>query len=282
MDDAIVIGAGGMLGRAVCAELEGRGVGFVRLDFPSFDLASEAQVRGLAGQKPSLVINCAAWTDVDGAEEREPEATLLNGKAVGWLADACAECGATLVHYSTDYVFSGDSQEPYRIDHPRDPVNAYGRSKAAGEEALERSHASWILARTSWLYAPWGKNFVLTMRQLLSERDGLKVVDDQLGRPSSAVQVARRSIELATRGDRGVFHLCDSGECTWHGFASEIGMIIGSGASIEPCSTDAFPRPAKRPAYSVMDLSRADALLGPAQHWHDSLREALAAASAMA
>ena len=149
------------------------------------------------------VVNCAAYTLVDAAEEHEALANEVNGHAVGRMAERCKAVGAKLLHYSTDYVFDGTATTPYRTDHPRNPVNAYGRSKALGEELIERSGVEHLLVRSSWLYAPWAKNFVLTIRELAKARDSLRVVDDQRGRPTDSRRLAEVSLALAEQGSRG-------------------------------------------------------------------------------
>lgn len=275
MPRAIVIGADGMLGRAIVAACAGRAIETVTPTREALNLADPKSMDCIETERPDWVVNCAAWTDVDGAEADEPGANKLNADAVGELASRCRDAGSVLVHYSTDYVFSGEAQSPYSIDEPRAPLNAYGRSKALGEVALEQSGAAYLLARTSWLYAPWGKNFVLTMRSLMKDRDELRVVDDQLGRPSSAEQVARRTLDLLEAEHRGTVHLCDGGQCTWHAFAAEIASQIGAATRIEPCSSDEYPRPAKRPAYSVLDLDSTDRVIGAPNDWKDELRGVL-------
>ncbi len=269
----ILLGSGGMLAHAVEKRLDALGIPCLALNAQACDITSDASVNDLP--PANLVINCAAWTDVDGAEDHEAEATEVNGHAVGRIADWCRRRDATLVHFSTDYVFNGVATDPWPIDAPREPVNAYGRSKLVGEQQLEASGASHLLIRTSWLYAPWGNNFVLTMRRLLAERDELRVVADQTGRPTSAEQLTERSIDLAHAGVRGTFHICDEGTCTWHEFASEINDITGLDARVTPCTTDEFPRPAKRPAWSVLDLNDANRIMGPARHWKDELRRVI-------
>lgn len=287
MQRTLVIGAAGMLGRAVTRDLHTQGRPFDAVDFvPSeadgigrFDLCAPDDLAPIASGTWGTVINCAAWTDVDGAEDREADATRLNGDAVGALANACREGGAVCVHYSTDYVFDGNGTAPYATDHPISPINAYGRSKAVGERLLAESGAAHILIRTSWLYGPWGKNFVLTMRSLMESRDQLKVVDDQRGRPTSVEQLARTTRALIDADARGVFHASDGGECTWHGFASAIRDAIGASTAIDPCTTDEFPRPAARPGYSVLDLSGTVAIAGEPTAWQDELVRVLDAAS---
>lgn len=273
----LIVGSGGMLGRAFTALLAREGLEFSAIDLPEIDLTDVDSVEGAL--KPGLrtVINCAAYTDVDGAEQREPEANAINGAGVEMLARRAAEIGATLVHYSTDYVFEGTATRPYRVDHPRAPLNAYGRSKALGEALLEASDARYLLIRTSWLYAPWGKNFVLTMRQLTRNQPELKVVHDQVGRPTSAEYLAERTLQLLRGGHQGTFHVTDGGQCTWFEFTQRIAELSGGTARIQPCTSAEFQRPARRPAYSVLDLSRTEAAIGPSRPWQENLAQVLAA-----
>jgi dTDP-4-dehydrorhamnose reductase len=271
--EVLLIGATGMLGRAMAAELRRRGRTFDAPTRAELDLSDPEQLaRGVRGRPlPALIINCAAWTDVDGAEKHEAEATRVNGEAVKRLAKIASE-GSRLVTFSTDYVFSGESFAPYPSDAPRSPLNAYGRSKAAGEEALECfAGEGWLNIRTSWLYAPWGKNFVRTIHALTREKPVLKVVNDQRGRPTSAEHLARATLDLVEHGAAGHVHVTDGGECTWFDFAREIGRLGGGTARIEACSSAEFPRPAKRPAYSVLDLSETERLIGPMPEWKANL-----------
>ena len=185
----------------------------------SVDLARFDTLLSGVPEGTGTVINCAGWTNVDRAEACEEEATRVNGLGVGELAGRCKAIGALLVHYSTDYVFSGSASTPYAVATPRAPLNAYGRSKAMGEALLEQSGAAYLLLRTSWIYAPWGKNFVRTIVGLARQRPSLRVVNDQLGRPSSAEQIARVSLALLSGGALGTFHVSDAGQCTWYDFA---------------------------------------------------------------
>jgi dTDP-4-dehydrorhamnose reductase len=281
VDPVLVIGANGILGRAFSALLAREGLRFSAVDLPEFDLCNQASIARAVAEGTRSVINCAAFTDVDGAETREAAATALNGDAVGALARRCGKIGATLVHYSTDYVFEGDASRPYAVDHPRAPLNAYGRSKARGEQLLEQSGARYLLIRTSWLYAPWGKNFVLTMRQLMGTSEALKVVDDQVGRPTSAEYLAERSLGLLRRGCTGAFHVTDGGQCSWHAFASAIAGLLQTRCTVKACSSAEynaeFKRAARRPAYSVLDLGRVEAELGPSVPWEQNLAAVLRA-----
>jgi len=190
--------------------------------------------------------------------------------------DASRATDALLVHYSTDYVFNGRARSPYPIDAPLEPINAYGRSKAVGEKALRESGCRHLLLRTSWLYAPWGANFVLTMRKLTGERDELRVVDDQIGRPTSAEHLAATSMKLIEADAEGTFHVTDGGQCSWHGFATAIALAVNPNCRVVPCASDEFPRPARRPAYSVLDLGPAEAIVGPMRDWKDNLADVLA------
>jgi dTDP-4-dehydrorhamnose reductase len=178
-----------------------------------------------------------------------------------------------LVHYSTDYVFEGHAREPYAVTHPRAPLNAYGRSKALGESLLEQSGVEHLLIRTSWVYAPWGKNFVRTILGLARKRPTLKVVNDQLGRPSSAEQIARVSLSLLESESLGTFHVTDAGECTWFELAQAAIESAGLPCEIQPCTSAEFPSPTQRPSYSVLDLAETSARVGPLVDWRDSLRD---------
>lgn len=260
-----------MLGRAVVAALATRGAehavaGRERVDLTRAETFATGIPAGTAA-----VINCTGWTNVDAAEAQEAEATLINGSAVGELAERCKQVGAVLVHYSTDYVFSGDATEPYTVGEPRAPLNAYGRSKAVGEVLLEQSGAQHLLIRTSWVYAPWGKNFVRTILGAARKRPNLRVVNDQLGRPSSAEQLADTSLELLGAGARGTFHGSDGGQCTWFELARAVVAEAGLPCQVDPCSSAEYPSPARRPSYSVLDLSRTEALIGPRLPWQKSL-----------
>lgn len=271
----LIIGGGGMLARALADELRKRGTAFRAIDVPEIDLRDTASIEQAVHAGDTLVLNCAAMTDVDGAEAREDLAIAINGSGVGALATRCKQVGALLVHYSTDYVFNGEATSPYTVDHPRDPLNAYGRSKAIGEQLLESSGAQYILIRTSWLYAPWAKNFVLTMRGLMASKPELKVVDDQVGRPTSAQYLAERTLALVDKNARGTFHVTNGGQCSWHGFAAAIASHEHAQCRVLACTSAEFVRPAKRPGYSVLDLSKTDALLGPSLDWRESLHAVL-------
>ncbi|HEY4185039.1 MAG TPA: dTDP-4-dehydrorhamnose reductase [Polyangia bacterium] len=279
----LLIGADGMLGRAFRELLARERAPFRSLMFPEIDLTSDESVdRALAADMDvDVVINCAAWTDVDGAETREEEATAVNGAGAGRLAVRCAARGALLVHYSTDYVFNGEASSPYPVEAPLDPVNAYGRSKAVGERLLAASGCRHLLLRTSWLYAPWAKNFVRTIAELAKKRDTLRVVEDQRGRPTSAEHLARVSWTLLGQALVGgephrTFHVTDGGACSWFEFARAITDRVAPQCRVEPCLAAEFPRPARRPTYSVLDIGDTETAVGFMSPWRDNLADVLA------
>ena len=279
MAEILLIGADGMLGRCWEELLRTRGLPYRATTIDDLDITdSDALERAITGDI-NWVVNCAAYTLVDDAEAHEKLATAVNGHAVGKMAERCREIGAKLLHYSTDYVFDGTATEPYRTDHPRSPVNAYGRSKAVGEELIESSRAEYLLVRSSWLYAPWAKNFVLTIAELAKSRDSLRVVDDQRGRPTDSRKLAEVSLALAEGGHRGIFHVTDGGQCSWFELARLVAGVTNPNCQVDPCTSEEFPRPAPRPSYSVLDISATEAAVGPLSPWEDQVRDALAAAS---
>lgn len=271
----VLTGAGGMLARAMVPALDAAGARLTALDEHALDITDPAAAARTIPAGTAYVVNCAAYTNVDGAEADEPAARAVNALGPANLAARCAEIGATLIHISTDYVFDGRTSSPYRIDEPLRPLGAYGRTKAEGEERILASGASHLIVRTSWLYAPWGKNFVLTIASLARQKESLRVVHDQRGRPTSAEGLAATIVVLLERGARGVLHATDGGECTWFELAAHVVRTIGAPCRVEPCTTAEFPRPAPRPAYSVLDLSETEALIGPMTPWPDAVARAL-------
>jgi len=272
----VIIGAAGMLGRAFRELLTREGRPFVGLDLPDFDMTQRAQVEAAIQKGASAVINCAAYTNVDKAEEEEAAATKLNGEAVRLLAEVAAARDVPLVHFSTDYVFQGDATTPYRVDEPHAPLNAYGRSKAVGEKAIWDAKGRHLVLRTSWLYAPWANNFVRTIFKASRDRESLRVVSDQRGRPTSSEHLAKVTLQLLDKQAHGTLHVTDGGECSWHEFASEIVRLSGHACRVDPCTAEEFARPAKRPAYSVLDLGPTEALVGPMPDWHANLANVIA------
>jgi dTDP-4-dehydrorhamnose reductase len=273
----MIVGGSGMLGRAFRELLAGR-VEHAALPHERLNITDLTSLRRTAIGPWRTYINCAAYTDVDGAETNEAAAMALNATGVDLLAKTCREAGAFLVHFSTDYVFDGQGTMPYATDCQRAPMGAYARSKALGEEAIEREMSRGLQAliiRTSWLYAPWGKNFVRTIARLVREKPSLRVVNDQRGRPTSSEHLAFATLQLLNTGATGTFHVTDGGQCTWFEFARQIGAAVNPACQIAPCTTAEFPRPAKRPAYSVLDLSKTEAQIGPMPDWKMNLASVL-------
>jgi dTDP-4-dehydrorhamnose reductase len=270
----LIVGGNGMLGRALRIACERAGRPFRVVGPPGFDIGNADQVEAAVDGHP-VVFNCAAYTNVDEAESDAAAANRVNALGVGLLAKACAKRGILLVHYGTDYVFSGHATAPYQVDEPHAPMGAYGRSKALGEQALRDAGGPHLLLRTSWLYAPWGNNFVRTIARASAQRPVLTVVNDQRGRPSSAEYVAHLTLALLDRGARGTLHVTDGGECTWYEFAQEIVRLTGNACEVRPCSSAELARPAKRPAYSVLDLALTEQLVGPLSHWRENLQSVM-------
>lgn len=272
----LVLGATGQLGRAFLAHFARTGQPAVGLTRAEFDLGAPSLPK-LPNGAFRAILNCAAYTAVDAAETDEAAATRVNGAAVGELAAAAAERGIPLVTYSTDYVFDGLAAEPYPVDAARAPKTAYGRSKLVGERLLEAQPGGWLLVRTSWVYAPYGNNFLRTMAKLVQERDEVKVVMDQRGRPTHVDTLVEGTLALLEGGARGTFHLTDDGEVTWFEFARAIRDALAAKAKVTPCTTADFPRPAPRPAYSVLSIAGTKALIGPIATFEQRLASAIAA-----
>src|SRR3954452_6166303 len=276
----LVTGAGGMLGQDLLAAAGRRGedaVGVVRAEC---DITDPDAVRAAVDEtRPDVVINAAAWTDVDGAEEREPEAAAVNGAGAGHVAAAAADAGATVIHVSTDYVFDGRGRRPYVEGDATAPLNAYRRTKRAGEQAVAAANPRHHVVRSSWLFGVGGPNFVATMLRVGGERNELTVVDDQVGCPTWTGHLAEALLDLAGREDGyGIHHGAASGSCSWHAFAVEIFARTGMDVTVHPGRTADLGRPAPRPAYSVLGSGRADALVLP--EWRAGLDGYLAARAA--
>jgi len=279
-DRWLIVGAGGQLGTDLRRVLADRDV--VALSRTSLDVTDEQAVHdAVVDAAPDFVVNAAAYTAVDAAEADEDAAFAANATAPWLLATACAATGARLVHVSTDYVFAGDADAPYDEAAPTAPKSAYGRTKLAGEHAvLERSAKNYVV-RTAWVYGHDGANFVKTMAKLERERDTVSVVDDQRGSPTWAYELAGGLVALASSGaPGGIYHCTNSGETTWFGFTQAIFEELGADpARVLPTTTAAFPRPAPRPAYSVLGNRRwLAAGLEPLPGWRAALHDAFAAA----
>jgi len=253
----LVVGASGQLGRSVCEVLGARAIELISWDRKQGSASVENFVTQYVRQiQPKVIINCAAWTDVDGAESNEVGAKLINVDAVGYLAEAAKLCGATFIHVSTDYVFSGNREVPWNEGDEKHPLSAYGRTKAMGEDIIssifpERSY----IFRTAWLYSAFRKNFGKTMVKLaMKDSDNVSVVSDQVGQPTSASDLAVQIVDsVLAEIPFGIYHGTNAGQATWFEFAREIFRLVGADVSrVEPARSDLFLRPAKRPAYSVL------------------------------
>lgn len=282
MSGWLVTGAAGMLGRDLTALLAARGAEVTALGHGELDITDATAVAtALDKHRPSVVVNCAAWTAVDDAESHEDEARRLNGDGPANLAAACAAAGATLVQPSTDYVFDGQASSPYAEDAPPGPRSAYGRTKLAGERAvLETLPDSGYVVRTAWLYGEHGNSFVRTMIRLARKGNPVDVVTDQAGQPTWTADLAAQILALASSGaPAGVYHGTSSGETTWFGLAQEVFDLQGAGRDlVRPTTSDAFKRPAPRPAYSVLGHDAwKTAGIPPIAHWRDGLHRAFLA-----
>lgn len=264
----LVTGAKGMLGQDLCPIFEDAGYEVIETDVDTLDITNAEQVKQVLEEyKPEIVIHCAAYTNVDKAEEDLKTAELINVTGTENIADACGKLGITLVYISTDYVFNGCNTVPYKPNDMPNPINNYGQTKYEGEEAVRSFCEKYYIARTSWLYGHHGKNFVETMISL-KDKDVLKVVDDQIGCPTWTVELANGILKLLNK-PYGTYHVCGSGHTSWYGFAKEIFRLMDLKVNIQPCATDEFPRPAKRPAYSVMDNDKI------CRQWEAALKDYL-------
>lgn len=288
----VLIGAKGMLARKV-AEKASEQYTLIPLDLPEFDITDRTLVLDqISSLRPQVIINCAAFTQVDRCETEEVLANKVNGEAVGFLAEAAKTVDATLVHISTDYVFSGEQTRPYCEDDPTGPQSAYGRSKLLGEQAILSSGLEkYFIVRTSWLYGPGGNNFVETMIRLAKEREALRVVADQVGSPTYTDDLAEAIFNLlslvgaphpsrlTTHRPFGLYHFADEGQCSWYEFAEEIIALARKHGEpvvtqrIVPITTADYPLPAKRPAYSVLSKEKYKTATGARiPDWRESLR----------
>lgn len=274
----LVTGAKGMLGSAVLAHLRGLGDEATGTDLPEVDLTDGPAVeRLIGGAGPSHVIHCAAYTNVDGAESEAEACRAANVAATANLARACANAGAAMLMVSTDFVFDGTAREPYAIDAATNPLGVYARSKLEGEQALAGGLERHQIVRTAWLYGRGGRNFVLAILGRLRQGEPLRVVADQIGSPTYTLDLAERLVGLARLEAFGVFHVTNAGQCSWHEFAREIARLSGFAPdSIEAIGTADWPSPARRPAWSVLDCSRAwQAGLEPMRPWQEALADYL-------
>ncbi len=265
-----ITGAAGMLGQDLVAAARSAGHEVLALPRAELDVADRAAVDDAIGAaRAEVVVNCAAWTNVDGAESSPDDALAINGEGVGNVARAAAASGAWTVHVSSDYVFDGTKRSPYVESDAVGPMSSYGRSKLAGErEVAAEAPGSHTIVRSSWLFGAFGPCFPATILRLAGERDELMVVDDQVGCPTFTGHLAAAMVDLAARPARtvGIVHVAGGGDCSWYEFAREIVARAGVSCEVRPCSTAEMPRPAKRPAYSVLRSERDAPVLPDWKH----------------
>jgi dTDP-4-dehydrorhamnose reductase len=270
----LVTGAAGMLGRDAVAACAARGHDVVALDHEALDIADGPAVdAAMRDARPDAVVNCAAWTDVDGAEANEAGATRLNDEAAAVVASSAAEAGAKFVFLSSDYVFDGAKRTPYVESDRPNPLSAYGRSKAGGETSIPIANPRHFVVRSAWLFGAGGPNFVEKMLELAVEQPEVVVVSDQVGCPTYTVHLARALAELVETDDYGVHHLAAAGSCSWYEFALQIFDQAGLDTSVMATTSEALGRPAKRPAYSALASERR---AEPLPHWREGLAEYVA------
>lgn len=268
METVLVTGANGMLGQDLVQILRDAGYQVIETDIHNLDIIDLSQVEMvLMNYKPDYVVHCAAYTNVDKAEEDVETARLINSVGTENVAKICAKINCALVYISTDYVFDGSGKEPYQPSDIANPLNNYGLTKFEGECAVRKFCEKYYITRTSWLYGINGKNFVETMISL-ADKPELRVVDDQIGCPTWTVELSNGILKLLNeKKSFGIYHICGSGVTSWYGFANEIFMQLGLNVNLKPCTTEEFPRLAKRPKYSVMANG------GICRDWKKSLKD---------
>ena len=286
MDNILIVGAKGQLGRElmVClgtrttelgpVALFDRAFSFQGIDIDELDITSrEAVDRFFEGKTFTCIINCAAFTNVNLCESQEETAYQANKVGPENLAAAAKKIGAKLIHVSTDYVFDGEGTSPYKEDDPIHPVSAYGRTKAAGETAIQAVYDKVQIVRTSWLYGYYGKNFVKTIQNAAMSKGLVTVVNDQFGNPTNAADLAYHLLKLVSSEEYGIFHGTGRGICSWYDFARKIVEYSGIPAEVKPCRTEDYPTPAKRPHYSALDHTHLDQAVGyEFRPWEEALQ----------
>lgn len=270
----LITGAAGMLGRRVVADAAARGWEAVGVDLPDGDLTDEHAARALiATHAPDVIVHCAAWTDVDGAEEHEDAARRVNADASRNVARAARHVGARVVAVSTDYVFDGSlTGRPYVESDPTGPLGAYGRTKLAGEQAVAAELDDHVIARTAWLFGAGGKSFCDTMLGLAAARDRVAVVTDQVGSPTWTGHLSPALLALAASDIRGVVHTAGGGQISWHGLTVELFAAAGVACEVSETTAAEFPRPAPRPAWSVLATERRDEGAPVLPPWQEGVR----------
>ena len=278
----LITGANGQLGHEIQRVAKESNDNYIFTDvaegYENLDITDLEAIRKMVkANNIEIIVNCAAYTNVDRAESDFDTANLINNTAAGNLATAMKEVEGTLIHVSTDYVFQGDRNIPCREDWPTNPLGVYGKTKLAGEKAIEATGCQHIILRTAWLYSQWGKNFVKTMQSLTASKDSLKVVFDQVGTPTFAGDLAdaiAHIINTRQLDKTGIYHFSNEGVCSWFDFAKIICELSGNTCDIQPCYSEEFPSPVKRPHFSVLDKSKLKSTFGiRVPYWTDSLKK---------
>ena len=275
----LVTGANGQLGSELRVLSVNSNHEFLFTDVAELDITNREAVDNYVSEHGAeIIVNCAAYTNVDKAEDDTEMADNINHLAVKNLAEVSAKYKLILIHISTDYVFDGSKNTPYLETDPTAPLGVYGRTKLAGEKAVTDSGCDYLIIRTSWLYSSFGNNFVKTMRRLTAEKDSLKVVFDQVGTPTYAADLASAILEIIETGkyksNSGIYHFSNEGVCSWYDFAIEIRNLSGNLCDIQPCHSDEFPSKVKRPNFSVLDKTKIKETFGlKIPYWKVSLRE---------
>ncbi|WML41203.1 dTDP-4-dehydrorhamnose reductase [Neobacillus sp. OS1-2] len=269
----VVTGAAGQLGQDVVLELVRKNHEVIGTDRTKLDITNELNVLAFISEvKPDVILHCAAYTNVDAAEENEKLAYQINASGTEYLAKAAAQIGAKMLYVSTDYVFDGSASEPYEVEQQTKPIGAYGRTKLAGEELLQRNLKEFFIVRTAWVFGIHGNNFVKTMIRLGAERGEVGVVHDQVGSPTYTVDLATFMVELMETDKYGIYHATNSGVCSWYEFAVEIFKQASLKVIVNPLTSDQFPRPAARPNYSVLSKKKiTEQGLTPLRDWKEAL-----------
>jgi dTDP-4-dehydrorhamnose reductase len=274
----VVTGAAGQLGQDVLLELERKNHQAFGVDRQQLDITKEEDVLAFISKvKPDVILHCAAYTNVDAAEENENAAYQVNAAGTENLAKAAKLNGSKVMYISTDYVFDGTANEPYEVDEPTQPLGAYGRTKLAGEQLLQKHLDEFFIVRTAWVFGVYGNNFVKTMIRLGKERGEVGVVHDQVGSPTYTVDLAKFMVELMETDKYGIYHATNSGVCSWYEFAVEIFKQANMNVTVNPLTSDQFPRPAARPKYSVLSKKMIEQQgLKPLRDWKEALAAYLA------
>ena len=278
--NVLVTGANGQLGNEMRLMAQNSSHQYIFTDVEELDITDfNAILQTVKEKEIQIIVNCAAYTNVDKAENDFDIANALNNIAVGRLANVAKAQNATLIHISTDYVFNGNNHIPYTEDDITDPIGVYGKTKLAGEETIKKVGCNYIILRTAWLYSKWGNNFVKTMQKLTLEKDSLSVIFDQIGSPTYAKDLAHAIsliIERNMLNQQGIYHYSNEGVCSWFDFAKEICELSGHNCNITPIHSQEYPSKVTRPHYSVLDKTKFKETFGiPVPYWKDSLKKCI-------